>query len=87
MTVVDRAKARGLEWPLPEEMGDAAIRAAIYPKKPKPDAAKAEVDHDRVDREMERPGAPEGGTAARPLPYRIDVASRSLQGWLPCGFA
>ena len=41
VTVADREKARGLEWPLPEEMGDAA---------------KAEIDHGHVDREMERPG-------------------------------
>ena len=56
VTVADREKARGLEWPLPEEMGDAAIRAVIYPRKPKGDAAKAEIDHGHVDREMERPG-------------------------------
>ena len=56
VTVVDRAKARGLEWPLPEEMNDAAIRAVIYPREPKPDASKAEIDHERVDKEMERPG-------------------------------
>ena len=56
VTVVDRAKARGLEWPLPEEMNDAAIRAVIYPREPKSDASKAEIDHERVDREMERPG-------------------------------
>lgn len=52
VTVVDRAKARGLEWPLPEEMNDAAIRAVIYPREPKSDASKAEIDHERVDREM-----------------------------------
>ena len=56
VTVVDRAKARGLEWPLPEEMNDAAIRAVIYPREPKSDASRAEIDHERVDREMERPG-------------------------------
>lgn len=27
------AEAAGLEWPLPEEMGDDAIRKLIYPKK------------------------------------------------------
>lgn len=31
--VTTRAKAHGLEWPLPEEMNDAAIRAVIYPAK------------------------------------------------------
>ena len=56
VTVADRAKARGLEWPLPEEMNDAAIRAVIYPGEPRADASKAEIDHERVDREMGRPG-------------------------------
>lgn len=41
-TVADRARACGLEWPLSEEMNDAAIRAAI--------------DHERVSAEMGRPG-------------------------------
>ena len=40
--VVDRAKATGLAWPLPEEMGDAAIRAVLYPPKAASDASKAE---------------------------------------------
>lgn len=39
-TVADRAKACGLEWPLPEDMNDAAI----YPKKPRADASKAGID-------------------------------------------
>lgn len=56
MAVTERAKACGLEWPLPEEMNDAAIRAFIYPKKPRSDASKADIDHERIDREMERPG-------------------------------
>jgi len=55
-TVIDRAKARGLEWPLPEEMNDAVIRAVIYPREPKSDASKAEIDHGHVDEEMRRPG-------------------------------
>lgn len=55
-TVADRAKACGLEWPLPEDMNDAAIRAAIYPKKPRADASKAGIDHERVSTEMGRPG-------------------------------
>ncbi|MBQ6328140.1 MAG: IS21 family transposase [Kiritimatiellae bacterium] len=54
--VVDRAVATGLEWPLPEEMTDAAIRAVLYPPKPRADVAKAEIDHERVEREMGRPG-------------------------------
>ena len=55
-TVTDRAKAHGLEWPLPEEMGDAAIRAVIYPRAEKADAGKAAIDHAHIDEEMQRPG-------------------------------
>lgn len=55
-TVLDRARASGLEWPLPEEMNDDAIRAVIYPPKPKADAGKAEIDHKHVAAEMERAG-------------------------------
>ena len=54
--VVDRAKATGLAWPLPEEMGDAAIRAVLYPPKAPSEASKADIDHERVASEMERPG-------------------------------
>ena len=55
--VVDRAKATGLEWPLPEEMGDAAIRAILYPPKAVSDALRSDIDHERVASEMERPSA------------------------------
>ena len=54
--VTTRAKAHGLEWPLPEEMNDAAIRAVIYPAKERSDMSKAEIDHPRIDKEMNRPG-------------------------------
>ena len=53
--VVGKARARGLEWPLPEEMGDTAIKSALFPAKPKGDADKAEIDHESVAREMARP--------------------------------
>lgn len=54
--VAGRAKAAGIEWPLPEEMGDHAIREVIYPPKSKADPDKAPIDHDHVDAEMSRPG-------------------------------
>ena len=54
--VTTRAKAHCLEWPLPEEMNDAAIRAVIYPAKERSDMSKAEIDHPRIDKEMNRPG-------------------------------
>ena len=54
--VVDRAKATGLAWPLPEEMGDAATRAILHPQKAPSETSKADIDHERVASEMERPG-------------------------------
>lgn len=56
-TASDKARAAGLEWPLPEETGDEAIRAATCPPRPRVDAAKAAIDHARADAEMGRPGA------------------------------
>lgn len=37
-------------------MGDRAIREVIYPPKSKADPDKAQIDHDRIDAEMSRPG-------------------------------
>ena len=39
-----------------EEMGDAAIRAILYPPKAVSDALRSDIDHERVASEMERPG-------------------------------
>lgn len=89
-TVVDRAKACGLEWPLPEEMNDAAIRAVIYPKKPKVDASKAGIDHAHVDREMERPGVTmmvlwaeycEAALASGREPYMYSAFCQKQRDW------
>lgn len=55
-STVRRAKANGLEWPLPEEMNDSAIRAVLYPPKAPEDASKADIDHERISKEMDRPG-------------------------------
>ena len=89
-TVIDRSKAKGLEWPLPEEMNDAAIRAVIYPKKPKADSLKAEIDHVRVDKEMERPGVTmmvlwseycEGALASGKEPYMYSAFCQKQREW------
>jgi hypothetical protein len=53
--VEKRARAAGLEWPLPEEMGDAAIRARLYPRKER-GAAKFPIDHEKVDAQLMRRG-------------------------------
>lgn len=47
---------RGLAWPLPDEMDDAAIRKVLYPPKPAADAGRHPIDHEWVEREMGRPG-------------------------------
>ena len=60
--VTGRAKAAGIEWPLPEEMGDRAIREVIYPPKSKADPDKAPIDHDHVDAEMSRPAKLSGSS-------------------------
>ena len=51
-----KAAALRLGWPLPEEMGDEAIRSRLYPPQDRSDPAKAEIDHEWVQREMGRRG-------------------------------
>lgn len=50
------AKSKGLEWPLPGEMDDAAIRAVLYPPKETRDDGKFAIDHEWIEREMGKPG-------------------------------
>lgn len=58
---IDRAGGRearegvGLEWPLPEEMDNAAIRARLYPRA-QSRSAKFPIDHGKVDTELMRRG-------------------------------
>ncbi|MCQ5090948.1 IS21 family transposase [Slackia exigua] len=89
-TVTDRAKQRGLEWPLPEEMNDTAIRAILYPKGSKADASKAEIDHDHIDYEMSRPGMTmavlwseycESALAAAKEPYMYSAFCQKHRDW------
>ena len=54
--VLARCSAAGVEWPLPDEMDDAAIRARIYPSGHGADAGRAPIDHERVERELGRHG-------------------------------
>lgn len=48
--VIRAARARGLSWPLPEEMDDAAIRSVIYPKRSRKATDKAAIDFEHVAR-------------------------------------
>lgn len=54
--VIRAARARGLSWPLPEEMDDAAIRSVIYPKRSRKATDKAAIDFEHVAREPGRRG-------------------------------
>jgi len=54
-TVLAKAKAKGLGWPLPEEVGDADIYAILFPKERR-EGAKAEPDFDLVHKELSRKG-------------------------------
>lgn len=54
--VLRAARARGIAWPLPEEMDDAAIRSVIYPKEGRKSRDKAAIDHERISSELNRRG-------------------------------
>lgn len=54
--VLRAARAHQLSWPLPEEMDDAAIRAAIYPKGSRKSRDRAAIDHESAASELMRRG-------------------------------
>lgn len=47
------AREKGLVWPLPEAMNDAAIRSVLFPKRDQ-NATKHPIDHERVEAELSR---------------------------------
>ena len=51
-----RAKHCGLEWPLPEELDDRAIRALLFPQANANPANKAEIDHQYLEKELQHRG-------------------------------
>ena len=53
--VEKHARKVGLEWPLPEEPGDAAIRGRPCPKR-ESHSGKFPIDHEKVDSELMRRG-------------------------------
>lgn len=53
--VEKHARKVGLEWPLPEELDDAAIRGRLYPKR-ESHSGKFPIDHEKVDSELMRRG-------------------------------
>lgn len=54
--VLKHARACGLEWPLPEEMTDVAIRVLIYPARQRQDERRAEIDHAHIAKQMTKRG-------------------------------
>lgn len=54
--VLKAARVHGAQWPLPDEMDDAAIRVSIYPGKGRKNRAKADIDYAQVAKELKRRG-------------------------------
>ena len=55
-SVLDKAAAAGIRWPLPDEMNDAALQAALFPPKEKSTGGKYPIDHELIEKEMGRRG-------------------------------
>jgi transposase len=86
-----RAEAARLTWPLPAELGDAQIRARLYPPQDRSDPKKAEIDHEWVQRELGRRGVTmtllwneyaERAVAAGSSPYMYSAFCHKHQRWL-----
>lgn len=79
------AKSKGLEWPLPGEMDDAAIRAVLYPPKETRDDGKFAIDHEWIEREMGKPRGHDDASLERILREGHRSRRRSLHvlGFLP----
>ena len=54
--VIERAGAAGLEWPLPDELGDGQLARILYPDKYGKHGDYVEPDYDWVHRELKRKG-------------------------------
>ena len=49
-----RAREAGVSWPLPDELDDATLEAALYPPAPPSRVPRPEPDWGRVHRELAR---------------------------------
>ncbi|MCP5080638.1 MAG: IS21 family transposase [Alphaproteobacteria bacterium] len=52
---VSLAKAKGLSWPLPEEVDEARLEALLYPSRKKP-TSRVEPDYFQIHQELKRKG-------------------------------
>jgi transposase len=56
MSVLHRAEALGLSWPLPVELDDATLEGKLYPPTPGESAGRAEPSWEAIYRELHRKG-------------------------------
>jgi transposase len=52
----ERAAAAGLSWPLPPELGEAALEARLFPPAPSSAAERTLPEWDHIQRELRRDG-------------------------------
>jgi len=88
-TVLKKAKASGLCWPLPEEIGDTEIYDILFPKE-RVVSAKAEPDFEQVHKELARKGVTltlcwneycEAALAEGTEPYQYSAFCRRYTSW------
>jgi len=53
---VKRAERAGLGWPLPPELGEAELRAKLFPKKDQVESKRSQPDWQQIAKELHRPG-------------------------------
>lgn len=84
------SKARGVSWPLPEEMDNAAIRAVIYPKRSRKAKDKAVIDFEKISSELNKRGMTmsllwneycDGAIAEGKEPYMYSAFCKEYRAW------
>ena len=87
--VLQRAKAKGIEWPLPESFNDAELYRVLYPKQPAP-SNKMEPDFASVHKELARKGVTlmlcwneycDKAIAANAEPYQYSAFCSHYRQW------
>ena len=88
--VLRAARAHKVAWPLPEEMDDAAIRSAIYPRESRKARDRAQIDHEHIAAELKRRGMTmsllwneycDGAIARGEEPYMYSAFCREHRAW------
>ena len=90
-TVIIKAKAKGLSWPLPEELTDGDIKAILYPPEDVVRKKRAAIDHEYVAKEVKRRGVTmtllwneycDNALARGEEPYMLTAFTSSHRKWL-----